>query len=109
MFIWWNLLFLPLDIVYTLIFIPACSPPRCSTSSGSRVRWRPRVRCRSRLVDTGHVPHQARTVRGEGLEASAKPGGFLFYTLGYMFLLQPVSVWGYAAETIGLAKKWGTK
>jgi biofilm PGA synthesis N-glycosyltransferase PgaC len=36
-------------------------------------------------------------------------GGFLFYMLGYSLVMQPVCVWGYFSEFIGLRKKWGTK
>ena len=36
-------------------------------------------------------------------------GGFLFYALGYSLLMQPVCVWGYAAELLGLRKRWDTK
>ncbi len=35
--------------------------------------------------------------------------GFFFYALGYSFILQPVSVWGYLSELLGLRKNWGTK
>jgi biofilm PGA synthesis N-glycosyltransferase PgaC len=36
-------------------------------------------------------------------------GGFLFYALGYSLLMQPVCVWGYFVELLGLRKKWDTK
>jgi biofilm PGA synthesis N-glycosyltransferase PgaC len=52
---------------------------------------------------------QARMFVAQGLNVRRNLAGLLFYALGYMFLLQPVSVWGYAAETVGLAKRWGTK
>jgi poly-beta-1,6-N-acetyl-D-glucosamine synthase len=109
MFIWWNLLFLPLDLVYSLIFIPGilaallfgvfwiAGPMTLAvlpfTAMWSLIMYRV----------------QARMFVAQGLNVRRNLGGFLFYTLGYMFLLQPVSVWGYAAETAGLAKRWGTK
>ena len=45
----------------------------------------------------------------EGLKVRQNFGGFLFYALGYSLIMQPVCVWGYAAESIGMAKKWDTK
>ena len=109
MFIWWNLLFLPLDLVYSLVFIPEilaallfgifwiAGPMTLAvlpfTAMWSLVMYRV----------------QARMFVAQGLNVRRNFGGFLFYTLGYMFLLQPVSVWGYAVETAGLAKRWGTK
>jgi len=109
MFIWWNLLFLPLDLVYSLVFIPGilaallfgifwiAGPMTLAvlpfTAMWSLVMYRV----------------QARMFVAQGLNVRRNFGGFLFYTLGYMFLLQPVSVWGYAVETAGLAKRWGTK
>lgn len=36
-------------------------------------------------------------------------GGFLFYALAYSLLMQPVCVWGYVDELIGMRKSWGTK
>ncbi len=108
MFIWWNLLFMPLDFAYSLIFIPGviaalfgifwiAGPMTLAvlpfTALWSLVMYRVQVR----MFDA------------QGLSVRRNPGGFLFYSLGYMFLLQPVSVWGYAAETIGLTRKWGTK
>jgi biofilm PGA synthesis N-glycosyltransferase PgaC len=109
MFIWWNLLFLPLDVVYTLVFIPGVL-----AAALFQIFWIAGPMTLAVLPFTALwtlviYRTQARMFEAQGLSVRRNPGGFLFYTLGYMFLLQPVSVWGYAAETIGLAKKWGTK
>ena len=98
MFIWWNLLFLPLDVVYSLVFIPGIL---AALLFG--VFWI------AGPMTLAVLPFTARMFVAHGLNVRRNLGGFLFYTLGYMFLLQPVSVWGYAAETAGLAKRWGTK
>jgi biofilm PGA synthesis N-glycosyltransferase PgaC len=31
------------------------------------------------------------------------------YVLGYSMILQPICVWGYVSELLGLRKRWGTK
>jgi biofilm PGA synthesis N-glycosyltransferase PgaC len=109
MFIWWNLLFLPLDVVYTLIFIPGVL---AALLFG--VFWIAGPMTLAVLPFTAMwtlvmFRIQARMFEAQGLNVRRNFGGLLFYSLGYMFLLQPVSVWGYAAEAAGLAKKWGTK
>ena len=35
--------------------------------------------------------------------------GFFMYVLGYSMILQPICVWGYVSELLGLRKRWGTK
>jgi len=108
MFIWWNLLFMPLDFAYSLIFIPGV------VAALFGIFWIAGPMTLAVLPFTAlwslvMFRVQARMFDAQGLNVRRNPTGFLFYSLGYMFLLQPVSVWGYAAETIGLAKKWGTK
>jgi biofilm PGA synthesis N-glycosyltransferase PgaC len=109
MFIWWNLLFLPLDFVYSLVFIPGII---AALLFG--IFWIAGPMTLAVLPFTalwGLVMYrvQARMFVAQGLNVRRNLAGLLFYALGYMFLLQPVSVWGYAAETVGLAKRWGTK
>ena len=52
---------------------------------------------------------QRRMFHREGLKVRRNFGGFLFYALGYSLVMQPVCVWGYGAEMLGMSKKWGTK
>ena len=52
---------------------------------------------------------QARMFKNRELKVRRNIGGFLFYTVGYTMLLQPVCVMGYAAELLRLRKSWGTK
>lgn len=108
MFIWWNLLFMPLDFAYSLIFIPGV------IAALFGIFWIAGPMTLAVLPFTAlwslvMFRVQARMFDAQGLNVRRNPTGFLFYSLGYMFLLQPVSVWGYAAETIGLTKRWGTK
>jgi biofilm PGA synthesis N-glycosyltransferase PgaC len=109
MFIWWNLLFLPLDLVYSLVFIPGVIAALLFGVYWIAGPMTLAVLPFTALWTLVMFRIQAQMFAAQGLNVRRNFGGLLFYTLGYMFLLQPVSVWGYAAETAGLAKKWGTK
>jgi biofilm PGA synthesis N-glycosyltransferase PgaC len=52
---------------------------------------------------------QARMFREQGLRVRHNPRGLLFYLVIYALMMQPMCVWGYAVESLGLQKKWGTK
>ncbi|HWW11180.1 MAG TPA: glycosyltransferase [Brevundimonas sp.] len=107
-FIWWNLLFLPLDLVYTFVFIPGLilalfglyyiAGPLTLAVLPLAVFWNMFI-----------FRIQRDMFRREGLKVRRNLGGFLFYALGYSLLMQPVCVWGYSAELLGMTKKWDTK
>jgi biofilm PGA synthesis N-glycosyltransferase PgaC len=108
MFIWWNLLFLPLDLVYTLVFIPGV------IAAAFGVFWiaGPLTLLVLPLAGMWNLiiyRIQSRMLDRQGLNIRHSRGGLLFYLLVYTVLMQPVCVWGYAAEIAGLTKKWGTK
>jgi biofilm PGA synthesis N-glycosyltransferase PgaC len=108
LFIWWNVCFLPLDLVYTLVFIPglilACfghfyiAGPLTVAVLPLTVLWNGII-----------FRIQSGVFAREGLLVRRNVGGFLFYALAYSLLMQPVCVWGYLAELFGLRKKWDTK
>lgn len=108
LFIWWNVCFLPLDLVYTLIFIPglilACfgyfyiAGPLTVAVLPLTVLWNGII-----------FRIQSGVYMREGLLVRRNIGGFLFYALAYSLLMQPVCVWGYVAELMGLRKRWDTK
>ena len=52
---------------------------------------------------------EGRMFRRQGLKVRQNFLGFFFYAICYSFVLQPVSIWGYMAELLGLKKSWGTK
>lgn len=107
-FIWWNLCFLPLDLVYTFIFIPGLvlalfgmfwiAGPLTLAVLPLAALWNMFI-----------FRIQRQMFRREGLKVRRNFGGFLFYALGYSLVMQPVCVWGYGAEMLGMSKKWGTK
>jgi biofilm PGA synthesis N-glycosyltransferase PgaC len=109
MFIWWNLLFLPLDLVYTLIFIPGVI-----AAVFFQVFWiaGPMTLAVLPLAGLWNLVIyrvQRQMMHDQGLKVRHNPVGLVFYLLVYALLMQPVCVWGYWSELLGLTKKWGTK
>ncbi len=108
MFVWWNVCFLPLDLVYTLVFMPglilACfgyyyiAGPLTIAVLPLTILWNAII-----------FRIQSGVYAREGLAVRQNRGGFLFYALAYSLLMQPVCVWGYFVELLGLRKKWDTK
>ncbi len=109
MFIWWNLLFLPLDATYSFIFIPGVV-----AALVFHIYWI------AGLMTLAVIPiailwngvifrEQAKMFREQGLKVRHNPRGLLFYLSCYALLMQPICVWGYAVESLGLRKTWGTK
>jgi len=108
LFIWWNLFFLPLDLVYTFVFIPGL------VLALFGVFWiaGPLTLAVLPLAALWNIfifRVQRRMFHREGLKVRRNLGGFLFYALGYSLVMQPVCVWGYCAELLGMRKKWDTK
>jgi len=109
MFIWWNLLFLPLDLVYTFIFLPGVF-----AAIFFRIFWiaGPMTLAVIPLAGLWNLVifrAQRRTMKQQNLKLRHHSGGLLFYLVVYTLLMQPVCVWGYWSELLGLTKRWGTK
>jgi len=109
MFIWWNLLFLPLDIVYSFIFIPGVL-----AAIFFQIFWiaGPMTLAVLPLAGMWNIiiyRIQNDMMKEQGLTVRRNPGGLVFYLLAYTIVMQPVCVWGYWSELLGLTKKWGTK
>ena len=108
LFIWWNLLFLPLDLVYTLAFLPGLVLALFGyywIAGIMTILVLPLAMVWNAVIFTV----QTRMFKQQGLRVRRNWGGFLFYSLGYTMLLQPVCVMGYAAELFRFRKTWGTK
>lgn len=108
LFIWWNLCFLPMDLVYTFAFLPGIllglcgyyyiAGPMTLAVLPFAVLWNGALfRVQSKMFKT------------QGLRVRRNRRGLLLYTLVYTMILQPVCVWGYFAELLHLKKTWGTK
>jgi biofilm PGA synthesis N-glycosyltransferase PgaC len=108
MFIWWNLLFLPMDLVFTFIFIPGVvlaffglfwiAGPVTLLTLPLAALWNIII-----------YRIQMRMFRESGLHVRKNYRALLLYIVGYAVLMQPVSLWGYLTELVGRKKKWGTK
>ncbi len=108
MFIWWNLLFLPMDLVFTFVFIPGVilaffgyywiAGPMTLLTLPLAALWNVII-----------YRIQQRMFRDQGLHVRRNYFALIVYILGYAVLMQPVSLWGYVSEIIGRKKKWGTK
>lgn len=106
MFIWWNLLFISLDLAFTLIFIPGLvlaffgfywlAGPVTLLVLPLAALWN--------LVI---FRIQMRMLRRAGIEMKRSLAGFVLFALAYPLLMQPVSLWGYVAELTGRRKEWG--
>jgi biofilm PGA synthesis N-glycosyltransferase PgaC len=109
MFVWWNLLFLPLDLTYTFIFIPgvlaAIFLHKFWVAGPMTLALLPLAALWNLVI----YRIQSRMMKDQDLKVRHNPGGLVFYLLVYTILMQPVCVWGYCSELLGLTKKWGTK
>lgn len=108
LFIWWNLLFLPLDLVYTFAFIPGIVLALFGYYWIAGIMTL-LVLPLAALWNIVIFRVQARMFKSQDLRVRRNISGFLFYTLAYTMILQPVCVMGYAAELLRLRKTWGTK
>jgi biofilm PGA synthesis N-glycosyltransferase PgaC len=108
LFVWWNLLFLPLDLVYTLAFIPGLVLALFGYYYLAGILTL-LVLPLAALWNYCIYRVQQRMFKRQDLKVRDNVGGFLFYVLGYSLLMQPVCVWGYVAELFGASKRWGTK
>ena len=108
LFIWWNLLFLPLDLVYTLAFLPGLVLALFGyyyIAGVMTLLVLPLAMFWNAII----FGVQTRMFKSQDLRVRRNVGGFLFYSVAYTMLLQPVCVLGYAAELLRLRKTWGTK
>jgi poly-beta-1,6-N-acetyl-D-glucosamine synthase len=106
MFIWWNLLFIALDLTFALVFLPglilACLGIFWLAGPITLL-----VLPLAALWNVVIFRIQTRMLRRAGVTMKRNRAGFLFYTFIYPLIMQPVSVWGYAAEMTGRKKEWG--
>lgn len=107
-FIWWNLLFPYMDLVYTLFFLPGLVLALfgCYWLAGPMTLL---VLPLAGVVNYLMFYIQSRMFRAQGLKVRRNPVGFVVYALFYGLVLQPGCVVGYLSELLHLRKHWGTK
>jgi biofilm PGA synthesis N-glycosyltransferase PgaC len=106
MFIWWNLLFVSIDLTFTFAFIPGL------VLAFLGIYWLAGpitllVLPLAALWNLVIYRIQTRMLKRENIEMEKSALGFVLFALIYPFLMQPVSVWGYWAELTGGKKQWG--
>lgn len=107
-FIWWNLFFPYMDLVYTIAFVPGL------VLALFGIYWLAGpmtllVLPLGMLVNYVMFRIQSRMFVEQGLKVRHNVGGFLFYALFYGLILQPACVLGYCQELLNRTKTWGTK
>lgn len=107
-FIWWNLLFPYMDLVYTLFFIPGMVLALFGIYwvAGPMTLLVLPLAC---IVNYLMFFIQSRMFKAQGLKVRRNPVGFIVYSLFYGVVLQPGCVAGYLSELLNLRKHWGTK
>lgn len=108
LFIWWNLLFMPLDLTYTFVFIPGL------VAALFGVFWiaGPMTLAVLPLAALGNIAIfkiQLKMFHRQGLHVRRHYGGLAFFVLAYSLMMQPICVWGYVSELLRMRKSWGTK
>jgi poly-beta-1,6-N-acetyl-D-glucosamine synthase len=108
LFVWWNLLFLPMDIAYTFGFLPGLIMALFGYYYIAGVMTLVLLPL-ALLCNLVMLVIERHMFRSQGLRIRGNLAGFSLYAFGYSLLLQPVSIWGYLSEILGLRKDWGTK
>ena len=108
LFIWWNVLFLPLDLVYTFAFLPGIVLALFGHYYLAGVMTL--LVLPLAAIWNGFIYRvQHKMFKRQDLKVRRNLSGFFMYVLGYSMILQPICVWGYASEALGLRKRWDTK
>lgn len=109
MFIWWNLMFPYMDLVYTFAFIPGI----IAACFGFYLIAGPMTLIllpMSLMVNYMMFLIQSKMFTSQDLKVRKNIFGFVFYAFLYSIILQPACVFGYIKEIFNGAKKnWGTK
>jgi biofilm PGA synthesis N-glycosyltransferase PgaC len=100
-----NFLFPFLDAVFTLVFIPgivlACMG-NFAIVGPMTLLVLPLNGCLGAVM----YRHQRRVFRSVHLRVRQNRRGLLFYFLCYQFVMSPISLGGYALETVGARRRW---
>lgn len=108
LFVWWNVLFLPLDLVYTFAFLPGLALALFGIfwiAGPMTIAVLPLALLWNLII----FSVQKAMFKRQDLAVRRNFRGFFLYVFGYTMILQPICVWGYATEMLGLRKHWGTK
>lgn len=107
-FIWWNLLFPFMDVVYTLAFVPGLVLALFGIYwiAGPMTLF---VLPMALVINGVMYRIQSRMFTAQNLKVRRNWLGFIGYSLFYGLVLQPACVVGYVQEFVTRTKRWGTK
>ncbi len=108
LFVWWNCLFLPLDLTFTFIFIPGLIAAMLGyywIAGPQTLLLLPLALIWNAVI----FNIQRKMFQSKGLHVRRNVVGLLFYVLAYAIVMQPICLWGYVSELAGQRKNWGTK
>lgn len=106
MFIYWNLMFISIDLAFTFAFLPGI------ILAVFGVYWLAGpvtllVLPLAALWNVIIYRVQTRMLRRNDIKMDKSLLGFILFAFVYPLIMQPVSVWGYASELFGRKKQWG--
>jgi len=107
-FIYWNLLFPLIDVLYICVFIPGV----VAALFGHFLIAGPvtlAVIPISLTINLIVFIKQRALFQRHGLKLQQNRAGFLLYLLGYTVMMAPACMLGYAQELVRVKKSWGTK
>ena len=106
MFIYWNLLFIAIDLAFTFAFLPGIALALMGVfwlAGPVTLLVLPLAAMWNLII----YRIQTRMMKREGITMEKSALGFIAFAFFYPLVMQPVSVWGYASEFIGRKKQWG--
>jgi len=107
-FVWWNLCFPPMDVIYTFVFVPGlilAAFGHYDIAGPITLAVLPLAAIWNLLM----FRVERRTFHAEHLQIRRNVAGFMLYAFAYNMILQPICVMGYASEALGLRKTWGRR
>lgn len=107
-FVYWNVLFPVLDLIFTLVFLPGLVLALFSyffIAGPMTLVLLPLAG----LINMLMFSIGRKMFDMNGLKVRRNISGFLTYTLAYSVFLQPACLLGYLSELLKLKKSWGTK
>jgi biofilm PGA synthesis N-glycosyltransferase PgaC len=107
-FVYWNLFFPFLDLIFTIVFIPGVV---LALFGYYWIAGPITLALVPMAMAMNYFMYRIgrRMFINNGLKVRFNPSGFFIYTLFYSMIMQPVSLAGYLAEVLNLRKTWGTK
>lgn len=108
LYIWWNVFFPLMDFAYVFGFIPglilACFGVYWLAGPMTLI-----LLPMTFLLNLQMYYKQKAIFIQENIKMPMNLSGLIMYVLGYGFVLQPASIYGYISELLNLRKNWGTK